>query len=204
VGSGGPLPARQVVARWRPGAAPALIAVPAFMTQLAAALVPDGGALNLEGAVVVGDELWLANRGGDAFPGGVTADAILRLPVAAWPAAIAGNLPPLAPPIRYDLGVLDGATLRFTELATRGDDVLYLAAAERTSSFFDDGAVVGSVLGVLGRAAAPILDEAGAPLVAKLEGLAVVPGHPDRAFAVDDADDPDRPATLFELRLDGR
>ena len=65
---------------------------------------------------------------------------------------------PLAPPIRCDLGVLDGATLRFTELATRGDDVLYLAAAERTSSFFDDGTVVGSVLGVLGRAAAPILD----------------------------------------------
>ena len=204
VGSGGPLPARQVVARWRPGAAPTIVAVPALMATLAAALVPDGGALNLEGAAVVGDEIWLANRGGDVFAGGVTADAIVRLPAAAWLAAIEGDVAALPAPTRYDLGVLDGAALRFTELAVRGTEIAYLAVAERTTSFYDDGVVLGSVLGVLGHAPGPILDEAGAPLVAKLEGLAFVPGAADRAFAVDDADDPDQPATLFELRVDDR
>lgn len=205
VGSGGPLPARQVVARWRPGEAPTVIAVPALMAQLAAALVPAGGALNLEGAVVVGDAIWLANRGGDTSgPAGVvTQDAIVRVPRARWHAAVAGAAIEVPAAQRHDLGQLAGAALRFTELTRRGDAVVYLAAAERTTSFYDDGEVVGSALGVLGGAPAqPIVDEHGAPLVAKLEGLAFVPTEPTRAFAVDDADDPDRPATLFELHVD--
>lgn len=196
LGSGGPLPARRRLVAWRPPASPAWIDGDAFFAHLARACVPDGGALNLEGACANETRVWLGARGGDAHDRGVTGDVIVEVDVEGWPT--------LAPPRSrrmLELGHLDGAALRLTDLARGPDGCWVLAAAERTTSYFDDGQIVGSAVVAPGGAAANVRDEAGATLVAKLEGLALDPDDPTRAWAVDDADDPAVAATLFELEL---
>jgi hypothetical protein len=117
--------------------------------------------------------------------------------------------------------------LHFTDLAPRDEHNLwYLAAAEHTTSFYDDGEVAGSALGTIrlreapeAREApgaaddgapggaptlryAPVLDERGALAIDKLEGVC---SHdlPGRLWAVTDPDAPDRPGELLELELTG-
>lgn len=189
LGSGGPIAARQVVVTWAPGAAPDTLARPRLFDALARALLPAGAALNLEGATVVGDEVWLANRGGDHG----SPDAIARLPRDVFRRVLADEAF-APPPPRVDalaLGAMGGVALHVTEIRAAGDRVWYTAAAEATGSFYDDGAVTGSIIGVLGGAHAELRGD-------KLEGLAI--GAP--TYACVDADDPDRPADLLELALD--
>lgn len=202
-GSGGPLEARRVIVTWRPGNAPRVIDAGALLDAIATAALPGATSLNLEGAAIVGDAVWIANRGGDHAGGDVSPDAIIAIERAAFHAHLDGGpVPPLTVTI-HDLGTLDGAALRFTDLATAPSGALYLASAEATTTFFDDGAVVGSVLGVIGGASAEIVDATGRRVHDKVEGVTLVPGRRDRALAVVDADDPDRHADLLELALDG-
>ena len=112
--------------------------------------------------------------------------------------------------------------LRFTDLSPRsperGGGLWYLAAAEQTDNFYDDGEVVGSAVGIVrftddGNEAgereiaelryAPICDERGEPSGDKVEGVCEH-AHPDRLWAVTDPDDPDRPGELLELELSSR
>jgi hypothetical protein len=159
------------------------------------------GALNLEGAAVVGDELWLCHRGntGAGDPG----PAIARLPLAATRAFLAGGVAPGFAVDRYDLGAVAGVALGFTDAAAGGDRVFYLAAGEASANAVDDGAIAGSQLGVIagGEVRAAALVDGGAPL--KAEGLALDPTDPTRAWVVVDPDDPEAPATLLELALLG-
>ncbi len=165
------------------------------------------GRLNLEGATVAGDALVLGNRGGDAGDDGVpTHDALAWVPMAAVRALLADPDGAPVPEVRWqllDLGALDGVALRLTELEAWAGALCYTAAAEATTSAYDDGAVAGSALGVIvgGQARwAPVLDEQGARLVAKLEGL-VADG--ERLLASVDADDPAAASELLVLALDG-
>jgi hypothetical protein len=206
-GSGGPLPARQVVLRWRPGATPRIVPVPALYAALGAHAAP-GGALNLEGAAIAGDRIWLANRGGARDGGAATPDRLLAFPCAALLAALDGAA--LGAPVAVldpVLGRAGSVALHLTDLAVRGDALWCLAAAERTDSYFADGEVVGSAIGPIaadGTARlARVVDACGAPIADKLEGLAFDPARPDRAYAVADPDDPDRPGELLELELAG-
>ena len=169
-----------------------------------------GGALNLEGAAVLSDELWLFHRGNtgpaDAGPAVIR---VPRAPLARWLADPAASPPP-APlgATRFDLGAIDGIRLGFTDAAASGDRVLYLAAAEASPNAIDDGAVCGSHLGVIeGRldddptVRATLLCHGDRPL--KAEGLALDPRDPRRAWIAVDPDDVDRPAELYELELLG-
>jgi len=165
------------------------------------------GQLNLEAVAVDGDALVVGNRGGDRGPDGVpTRDALARLPLV--PIADLLDAPDRAPvpEVRWqplDLGALDGAPLHLTEVTPWAGGLLFAATAEATTSAYDDGRVTGSAVGLLagGRARwARVFDERGAPLVAKIEGLAARRG---RLLATVDADDPDRPSDLLELVLDG-
>ncbi len=165
------------------------------------------GELNLEASAVLDDQLVLGNRGGDVGPDGrPTHDGLARLPLAALAALLAAPELASAPAVHWQLlalGALDGAALRLTELEPWGRVLLYAATAEATTSAYDDGAVTGSALGVIAGTRArwtAVVDEHGARLPAKIEGLAV---HGDRVLATVDADDPDRPSTLLELVLDG-
>lgn len=174
------------------------------------------GALNLEAATRAGDRLFLGNRGGDLGDDGApTIDAIAEVPLAALLALVddPGGAP--LPDVRWeplDLGLLDGAALRLTELEAAGDDgarLYFAATAEATVSAYDDGEVTGSVIGWIDRAPEParstarwcrVVDEHGAPLVAKIEGLAAT-GEPGRLLATVDDDDPDRASDLLELAV---
>ncbi len=166
------------------------------------------GVVNLEAATVRGDTLVLGNRGGDVGDDGVpTADAIAELPLSALLALLDDPARAPVPAITWrviELGRLGDAPLRLTELEARGDELLYAATAEATTTAYDDGAVAGSAIGVIAGGAARwtrIVDEENAPLLAKIEGLVALPTR-DRVLATVDADDPARPSELLELTLE--
>ncbi|MBA3461061.1 MAG: hypothetical protein H0T46_13940 [Deltaproteobacteria bacterium] len=158
-----------------------------------------GGALNIEGAARVRDELWLFHRGntGPKDPG----PAVLRFKTNAVKASLDGGpAPQLLGVDAYTLGEIEGHPLGFTDAAAVGDRVFYLAAAEASANAIDDGAVPGSQLGVIdarGVRAAPFLVDG---KVVKAEGIAF---RGDRAWVVVDPDDPDQPSTLLEIELVG-
>lgn len=233
LGSGG-LAARQRVLRWRRGAAPELVALPRLYARLRQAVVGEAN-LNLEGAALLGEQVVLANRGGDGSVGGAggSPDALVRLPLAQLIALLEDPEGAALPELCVERVALHGLAsaagggalhpLRFTDLsprsAGRGGGLWYLAAAEQTDNFYDDGHVVGSAIGIVrfadsrdggaggggGGAVtelryAPICDEGGAPSADKVEGVCEH-ARPDRLWAVTDPDDPDRPGELLELEL---
>ncbi len=163
-----------------------------------------GGAVNIEGAARVRDELWLFHRGNtgpdDHGP------AVIRFPLApmrTWLAA-EGALPAIASIDGYDLGSIDGVRLGFTDAISDGEHVYYLATAERTPNAIDDGLVVGSQLGVIGDGvvrAATLVSPDGAPV--KAEGIALDTKRPGHAWVALDCDDPEQPALLYDVELVG-
>lgn len=158
------------------------------------------GHLNLEAAVRVGDRVFLGNRGGDVGDDGApTIDAITELPLAALLELLDDPAGAPVPDVRWrplSLGTLGGAALRLTELTADADGHLwYAATAEATTSAYDDGHVLGSVIGRVGGGRST-------PIDAKLEGLAFAPAAgPDRLYATVDADDPARPSELLDLAI---
>ena len=115
--------------------------------------------------------------------------------------------PDLTTVTRYDLGTIDGVPLTFTDAAARGSDLLFLAAAEASPDAVRDGALFGVVLGIIqpdGEARwTRLLDRDGTPLLAKAEGLLLDRAVQGRAFAVVDADDPERATQLISIELRG-
>jgi hypothetical protein len=162
-----------------------------------------GGALNIEGAAVVHDELWLCHRGncGPHDPG----PCVIRMALADARAYLAGGGVPALALDRYDLGEIDGVRLGFTDATAFGDRVLVLIAAEASANAIDDGSVLAAQVGVID------LDRGDrrvrcAPLVIgdrvpKVEGIALA--SPDTAWLVIDPDDTDVPAPLCKVRLVG-
>lgn len=170
------------------------------------------GALNLEAAAVWGDTVLLGNRGGDVGDDGrPTRDAIARVPVSSllWLIDDPAHAP--VPAIVWHplaLGQLDGAPLHLTDLELASETLVFAATAEATASAYDDGHVTGSVVGFVGGSMSGhqvewsrVLDERGAPLVAKLEGI-VVNQVTGTLLTTVDADDPERPSELLELALE--
>jgi len=162
-------------------------------TELFTALEQQFEALNIEAAVVVGDQLVLGQRGNG--PG--QQNALVRLTLAdvlrglergelgSW--AIEGIE-------TLDLGELDGVALTLTDLALSLEGELHFsAAAEDTSDPYLDGACAGSIIGVLGPRGV-VRRSRVAPL-SKIEGLAQLDA--DRWVMVADADDPTVPAQLL-------
>jgi hypothetical protein len=167
-----------------------------------------GDELNVEGMVVDGDRVRFFNRGNGA---GVAVDAVGEVSFGALLAHLRDPLVHAAPPLQkvrsYDLG-RDGAGTRLTFTdATRHPDgrTLFLAAAEASPNAIDDGEVTSTAIGELlddgSIRLQPILDERGAPLVDKVEGLAIDPEDPRRAWVVVDKDDATAPAELLQVRL---
>jgi hypothetical protein len=166
------------------------------------------GVLNLEGAarVVTGelDELWLFHRGncGSTDPG----PAVIRVRTAAlraWVAATA-PMPAIVALDGYALGGPPSGSFGFTDAVAIGDQVLYLACAEASPNAVDDGAILGSQLGVIhasGVRCAPLSAVDGSPI--KAEGIAFDPQRPDHLWVVADPDDTEQPAILFDVELTG-
>jgi len=162
-------------------------------------------ALNIEGAVAIGDELCLLQRANKQHP----QNAIVHYPLAAILDALAagvaiGALPPSAiDPV--DLGQIDGVPLSFTDGASLpGGGMVFTAVAEDTEDTYNDGACLGAAIGVAARDGTlrflERLDECH-----KVEGVAArVDNNVIRLLLVTDADDPAIPAALFSASLPNR
>jgi hypothetical protein len=159
-------------------------------------------ALNIEGAVVIGDELRLLQRANKKHP----LNAIVRYALPAILGALAdgpaiGAIAPAAIS-SFDLGAIGGVPLSFTDGASLPDGAMvFSAVAEDTEDTYNDGACLGAALGII----APDgtvrllehLDECH-----KVEGVAArVDGNVIKLLLVTDADNPAIPASLFSATL---
>ncbi len=166
-----------------------------------------GDELNVEGLVIDGDRARFFNRGNGA---GVASDAVGEVSFSALLKHLRDPLLHGAPALTkvkdFDLGQVDGVRLTFTD-ATRHPDgrTIFLAAAEASPNTYDDGEVKGTAIGVLGEdgrtTIVPLLDERGRLLKDKVEGIAIDPNDPRRAFVVIDKDDAKAPAELLVVQL---
>lgn len=171
-----------------------------------------GSELNVEGATIAGDSVLFFQRGNGstANPDLQPVDATARVALAPFLAYLKreGPCPPLEGVIGWELGEASpgNGRLTFTDGAEREGELAFLACAEGSADAVTDGPVTAVAIGVLDEAQAIaelglLLDETGAPLLDKAEGLAFDPHDRSRAFVVTDRDDPSAPSQLLEIRL---
>jgi hypothetical protein len=160
------------------------------------------GSLNIEGAVVSGEELVLLQRANK----GDRRNARIRVRLDRVIAAIAGRgevgIDALLDIHEHDLGAIGDVPLGFSDgAALPGGRIAFTAIAEDTSDSYQDGACVGAAIGMLD---AKGNVERLEPIEAchKVEGIEVTPanGHID-VLLVTDADDERVPASLLQARL---
>ncbi|HEV7306058.1 DUF6929 family protein [Ensifer sp.] len=180
------------------------IVTPARSVDLSFILDPlaeEFGELNIEGAVVVGEELRLLQRGNKRC----NDNAIVRYPLDDILNALSNDqLEPLGPSAvdRFDLGAIQGTPFGFTDAAALSNgDIVFSAVAEDTENTYLDGPCLGAGIG--------IIDERGI-LVAfdlleyphKIEGIHAAEGDAVvDLLLVTDADNPDIPAGLFSTQI---
>lgn len=169
------------------------------LSALYAPLRAEFADLNIEGAFVAHDALHLLQRcnKGDAR------SACISYPLAPLLAWLAGTRTGPPAPLRttlFDLGMVDGVPLGFTDGAAlpNGEGWLFSAVAENTDDSYADGECVASAIGRVG--ADGVLQRMspleGAP---KVEGIALAG---DRLLMVTDADDPACASRLLVVALD--
>lgn len=156
--------------------------------------------LNIEGAFIANDCLHLLQRGnkGDAR------NACISYPLDPLLAWLAGTRVAPPAPLRttqFDLGMVDGVPLGFTDGAAlpNGEGWLFSAVAENTDDSYADGECVASAIGWVG--ADGVLEHM-VPLEAapKVEGIAL--DGEKRLLMVTDADDPARESRLLAVALE--
>jgi hypothetical protein len=108
--------------------------------------------LNVEGAAVMGDRLWLLQRG-NSDPG---ANVVTEVALDEAIDALVGDRALAVREIRamrsYDLGRLGGARLTFSDASALGEELLvFSASAEASADTYSDGEIAGSVVGTIGR-----------------------------------------------------
>jgi hypothetical protein len=186
---------------------------PGFYATLRSQLDFAGCELNIEGAVLLDDDcLRLFQRGNGAAwrgqdPLNATCDISWRM--------LRGHLDDpesVTPPrpqniIQYDLGMLGGVRLGFTDGALRNGAMFFTATAEASPDSVVDGPVTGSVLGRIDRDGtarwAVLQDSDGTRFPGKVEGLVLDSAVECRAWIVIDQDDPQVPSELCEIELRG-
>lgn len=171
-----------------------------------------GSDMNVEGAMLRGDTLSLLARGNGAARNGevarnATCDLDARA-LLAWLRTPHGPAPRPERIVQYDLGMLDGIALGFTDAAARGQHALYTAAAEDSPDATRDGVVTGSVIGVMPLGGGLVRHVAitaadGSAFAEKVEGIALHQLDARRVYLVIDSDDPARPSALCEVALEG-
>lgn len=165
--------------------------MPAFYTQLRNAFE---GELNIEGAVVDGDDLLVFQRGNGIGAKNQTGRVNLTK-------LFANEAPEIRDVQTWDLP----DKLTFTDATRRNDEIWFLACAEDSPDATKDGPVSAVALGRMSAESLetwPILDEHGAPLLEKTEGLAFAPEDATRLYVVTDRDDATLPSDLLVICLD--
>jgi hypothetical protein len=170
------------------------------LTPLYEPLIAELGEINIEGAMVVGGELVLLNRG----VAGRSDNAAARFPLQALLGVIDGSRSAVAPAAirRYHLGAIAGVKLGFTDAAALpGGGWVFSAVAEDTADSYADGRCRGSAIGVV-NAGGDIRSIHRLEPVAKVEGIAAcVDGAGVALCMVTDTDDPAQASSMLLARL---
>lgn len=163
--------------------------------------------LNVEGACVMGERLWLLHRGNHQETTNVVAELSLEQVVASLEGDREVDVEELEALRSYDLGTLDGIRLTFSDATPLDGRVLvFTASAEDSGDETRDGSIHGSVIGTID------LDGDVDRLRTidrrfKVEGVhaAIDTGVMDVVF-VCDQDDPDEASPLLSatMPVDGR
>ena len=158
--------------------------------------------LNIEGAVVIGDEMLLFQRGNKRN----SENAIVRWPLSRFLDGLSGSHKSALEPLsieRIDLGRFDGIPFGFTDAAALPDgEMLFTAVAEDTDDSYDDGPCAAAAIGIVGPdAQLRRVLRLDVPL--KVEGVdAWVVGNSIQLLLVTDADDPAIPAILYAATME--
>jgi len=159
-------------------------------------------ALNIEGAVVVNDEMRLFQRGNKRD----SENAIIRFPLSPFLGTLNVGRESAIEPLainRIELGRIDGIPFCFTDAAALPNgDMVFTAVAEDTDDAYNDGPCAAAAIGIAGSDGhLRRLLRLDAPY--KVEGVdARVEGDVIRLLLVTDADDPEIPAALFSATMD--
>jgi len=168
------------------------------------AIAPRFHTLNIEGAVVLGEQLVLLQRGNKHRS--QCAYVRLHLPDVLEALALTNSLGNAAPiEVRtYDLGAIDGAPLCFSDGAALPDgSIVFTAIAEAAANSYDDGPCNGAAIGVTNSAGELRFLER-VERGYKIEGVeAQVDGSRVRLRLVTDADDAGVPSQLLAAEIDG-
>lgn len=158
------------------------------------------GAINIEGAMLIGEELVLLNRG----VAGRSDNATAHYPLPALIDAIEGRARAVAPASirRYSVGHIDAVPLAFTDAAALPDGGwVFTAVAEDTDDSYADGRCSGSVVGVVDARGELVVSHRLGGRV-KVEGVAVRVDDTGMSLClVTDADDPAQASQLLLARL---
>ncbi|MFL5082456.1 MAG: DUF6929 family protein [Microvirga sp.] len=150
--------------------------------------------VNIEGAMILDDDLMLLQRGNKGGPNATVRYAWRAL--APWLLGDVDAAPEPRAVREIDLGAVDGIPFGFTDCAAmpEGGGWLFSAVAEDTDNAFDDGACAGVAIGVVNA-------DGGVQAILPLEPRRKVEGIEARLLQgkvvigmVTDADDPDAPA----------
>lgn len=172
--------------------------------DLSAMLVPLADAfaeVNVEGAVVAGDELCLFQRGNKQHAD----NAIIRYRLSEVVDVVTGRRADALRSVRIgrlDLGHVDDVPLCFTDAASLpGGAMVFSAVAEDTDDAFNDGTCVGAAIGIVGNdGRLRFVHRLDRPY--KIEGIhAQLAGNRLDLLAVTDADDPDVAAALYSATI---
>src|SRR5918997_4369835 len=107
-------------------------------------------ALNVEGAAVMGDELWLLQRGNSSDGANVVAALSCSEVLESLVRDRTLAAEELRRVLAFDLGELKGTPLTFSDASALGHELLvFTASAEGTGSTYEDGEIVGSVVGTI-------------------------------------------------------
>ena len=171
------------------------------LSPILAPLDDEFPALNIEGAVVSGDELRLFQRGNKRH----AENAIIRFQLSVLLDALSSERADAIKPSAinlFDLGQIDGIPFCFTDAAALPDgDMVFTAIAEDTDDAYNDGPCAGAAIGIADNDGhLRCLRRLDRPY--KVEGVdARVDGDVIRLLLVTDADDADIPAGLFSATI---
>jgi hypothetical protein len=158
-------------------------------------------ALNIEGAVISGNDFILLQRGNKGSKNG-----LIRLPIAAFLRDLAAEKAPRlhCAPTSYivNLGNVDNVPLCFTDGAALANGaLLFTAVAEDTDNAIDDGMCVGSAIGII-NAYGKIAHMERIEPAYKVEGVvASIRDQHIHVQLVTDGDDASKPAWLLSVAL---
>ena len=178
---------------------------PCDLTPFYSSLESRFPALNIEGAVVLGDELVLLQRASKTQP----ENALISFSLF----AIFRAMNPATSPTRLiearrvqilDLGMIGRVPLSFTDGATLPDGrIVFSAVAENTEDTYLDGPCLGAAIGIVGTGGRLETMQRLDP-TEKIEGIhATVEGDRISVLLVTDADDANVPAKLLSTEIPG-